>query len=786
MSLYTNKLPFYLVSVRSNPIIPEKLSEKTRSRKSMISPSNTKARRKPPIQKQARKKRHDRNQINLTTLIFLSCIAFSLCILAAWALDIAPVSQFFTKLHQLENELPLALQALLYPNRNGMLIVMGLFAGLFAIVKIFPQPNRLLSIAIVPILLAFALRYLIWRFFSTLNLENPVIGTLSLGLFLLEIFIFLDYGLQTFLVLNKRDRKKEADILERDVKSGTYQPSVDIFIPTYSEPENVLKRTIIGCQAIDYPDKKIYLLDDGKRDNIRKLADELGCHYVMRSDNRYAKAGNLNHGLTQSGGELVAVFDADFVPTQNFLSRTLGFFQRPNLGLLQTHQYFYNRDLIPVNLGIEQEISSEIEFFSRHYQKLRDGTDTSLCYGSAFVIRRDILEASGGFVTGSLSEDYFTGIRLNSLGYQTIYLDEELSAGLAAENLSGYIIQRQRWCRGTLQALFIPENPLTIPNLTLRQRIVHASGIFQWFLPISRLVFLILPVAFFFTDTIPVKTTLAEWLNFFLPFYFSQLLSFAWLNQRSREALISDVYAVIQCVPLSITAIQTMLNPFSKGFQVTPKGVAKDRFVFNWGLAIPLIPIFLINLAGIGNLFYKLSTQFAELLKYSPEERTLFVLSLFWGTYNLLILSAALLSLLESPQADSFPWFELRRLIRLKIGDRTISGVTKTLSEIGAEIELKESLSVNENIAVTVEIVGENLELSGMLTRDRDSLRVTFDKMTLAQNRALIQLLFCRPGQWKRTQCAGELRVLWLLLKSLVRPKFLTGDRQVSPMPVNF
>ncbi|MBP0020141.1 MAG: glycosyltransferase [Cyanobacteria bacterium SBLK] len=748
----------------------------------MISPSNTKARRKIQNPKQVR----ERKKSNLTTPIFLGCIAFVLCIVAAWAVDVAPVTQFFTKLHQLENELPWVLQALLNPDRNGMLIVMGLFAGFFAIVKIFPQPNRFLSIAIVPILLAFALRYLFWRFFSTLNLENPVIGTLSLGLFLLEIVIFLDYGLQTFLVLNKRDRKQEADIFERDIKSGTYQPTVDIFIPTYSEPANVLKRTIIGCQAIDYPHKDIYLLDDGKRENIRKLADELGCHYVTRSDNRYAKAGNLNHGLTQSRGELIAVFDADFVPTQNFLSRTLGFFQRPNLGLLQTHQYFYNRDLIPVNLGIEREISSEIEFFSRHYQKLRDGTDTSLCYGSAFVIRRNILEESGGFVTSSLSEDYFTGIRLNSLGYQTIYLDEELSAGLAAENLAGYITQRQRWCRGTLQALFIPENPLTIPNLTLRQRIVHASGIFQWFLPISRVIFLILPVAFFFTDTIPVKTTLAEWLNFFLPFYCSHLLSFAWLNQRSREALISDVYAVIQCVPLSITAIQTMLDPFSKGFQVTPKGVAKDRFIFNWSLAIPLIPIFLINLAGIGHLLYVLFADFADILNYSPEEQTILALSLFWGTYNLLILSTALLSLLESPQTDSYPWFELRRLIRLKIGDRTISGFTKTLSEIGAEIELKEPISVKDNIPVTVEIVGEPLELLGLLTRDCDALQVTFDKMTLEQNRALIQLLFCRPGQWKRIQCAGELRVLWLLLKSLVRPKFLTGDRKVSPMPVNF
>ncbi|WP_204102022.1 MULTISPECIES: cellulose synthase catalytic subunit [Spirulina sp. CCY15215] len=730
----------------------------------------------------------NRNSPQLTTLIFLSSIAFILCILAAWALDIAPISQFFTKLSTIENDLPLVFRSLLYPDRYGTLIVMGLLVGLLAIVKIFPQPNRLLYIAVVPILLVFALRYLFWRFFSTLNLENPVSGTLSLALFLLETFLFIDYGLQTFLVLSKRDRREDADRFEREAIENNYLPSVDILIPTYNEPEFVLKRTIIGCQAINYSDKEIYLLDDSKRENIRQLAHQLGCHYLTRSDNNYAKAGNLNHGLSQSQGELIAVFDADFVPTQNFLSRTIGFFQRPNIGLLQTHQYFYNHDLIPINLGIENEISSENEFFGRHYQKLRDSADTSLCYGSAFLIRRDILEESGSFVTSSLSEDYFTGVRLNSLGYQTIYLDEELSAGLAAENLSGYISQRQRWCRGTLQALFIPENPLTIANLTLRQRILHGAGIFQWLLPISRLIFLVLPISFFFIDAIPFKITLFEWLNFFLPFYLSYLLSFSWLNQRSREALISDIYAVVQCVPLSITTIQTLLNPFSQGFQVTPKGIAKDRFLFNWSLAIPLIPIFLINLAGTGHIFYIFCTKFTDFLNYSSEERTLFMLSIFWGFYNLLILSIALLSMLESPQSNSFPWFELKRLIRLKVGERVFSGITQTLSEIGAEIELKEPFSMDitdENTAVSLEIVGENLELWGTLTRDRNSLRITFQEMTLEQNRGLIQLLFCRPGQWKRTKCSGELRVFWLLLKSLIKPKILTGNRKIYPISVN-
>ena len=201
-----------------------------------------------------------------------------------------------------------------------------------------------------------------------------------------------------------------------------------------------------------------------------------------------------------------------------------------------------------------------------------------------------------------------------------------------------------------------------------------------------------------------------------------------------------------------------------------------------------MLPIFLVNLGGVGNLWYQLATGLTALLNASPEERTVFILNLFWGSYNLLILSVALLSLIESPQGDPVPWFELRRLIRLKAGERVFSGVTKTLSEVGAEIEFKEPFLTDiadENTPVTLEIVGENLELLGKLTRDRDSLKVTFKEITLEQERRLIQLLFCRPGQWKQTKCAGELRVLWLLLKSLIRPKILTGNHKVVPMSVN-
>jgi cellulose synthase (UDP-forming) len=154
----------------------------------------------------------------------------------------------------------------------------------------------------------------------------------------------------------------------------------------------------------------------------------------------------------------------------------VGFFQQAKVGLVQTPQSFYNADPIARNLGLEGVLTPEEEVFYRQIQPMRDGVGSVVCSGTSFVVRRSALENSGGFVTESLSEDYFTSVRLAAQGNDVIYLDEKLSAGLAAEDIAAHATQRLRWARGTLQAFFIDSNPLTIPGLTPMQRLGHLEG----------------------------------------------------------------------------------------------------------------------------------------------------------------------------------------------------------------------------------------------------------------------------------------------------------------------
>lgn len=787
------------------------------------------------------------------TLVLLGLVIFTAGVCVAWFVQEGRINRIFAHLNWLQQSPPLwlavpmvAVQYLLAP--TVILLLMAL-----VVMKVSPEPRRWSRTIVVGILLALTIRYIAWRSLTTLNLADPLNGVFSLGLFGLEMLMLASGTIQLFLMLRMKDRRREADRHAVAVLEGAFTPSVAIFVPTYNEPVFILRRTIIGCQALEYARKQVYLLDDTRRPEVQALAAELGCEYITRPDNRYAKAGNLNHAIAQTAAsaatksDLIVVFDADFVPTRNFLIRTVGFFQDEQVALVQTPQSFYNPDPIARNLGLEDILTPEEEVFYRQIQPIRDGAGGVICSGTSFVVRRSALEAMGGFVTDSLSEDYFTGIRLAAQGYKLLYLDEKLSAGLAAENMSAHATQRLRWARGTLQAFFIEANPLTIPGLSPLQRLAHLEGLLHWFTSISRVGYLIAPLAFSFLGVIPVRATAEELMYFFLPYYVVQLMFFSWLNHHSRSALLSDIYSLVLTFPLALTVIQVMLNPFSKGFSVTPKGTASDRYSFNWNLALPLIVLFILTAVSLWrNLGMCMFTGWA--VDVTPELKGL-GLGWLWSSYNLIMIGIALLILLDVPRPDANDWFDLRRTVRVcfapaiesvplskrhsvtagkaevnapamigqssaeaswqqreqkpvstlfapstqslqlippesdsRLFSRTLWGVTTMMSEGGAEVAFTQAgfpqLLPGEALPVSLEFMEVDLKLQGVAVRSgiRDefpTVRILFEHVNLPQHRCLVEMLYCRPGQWKRRQTPGEFQSLLLLFRILLKPRVL-------------
>ena len=736
-------------------------------------------------QKELRRVRRSR----LATLVMLSIVAFSSLIVGGWFAGEGKITSIFSQLQNSQNNPPWWLEVPRVTGEYLLAPTVILFLVVLLVMQVSPQPKRWSQQIVVAILLLLTIRYIVWRSLTTLNLATPLNGVFSLGLFFLELLVLTSGTIQLFLMLNVKDRSREADRFAVAVLDGSFTPTVDILIPTYNEPNFILKRTIIGCQALEYPRKKIYLLDDTRRPEVEDLAIELGCKYLTRSDNKYAKAGNLNHAIAKTQGELIVVFDADFVPTKNFLTRTVGFFQNEKIALIQTPQSFYNADPIARNLGLEDAVTPEEEVFYRQIQPIRDGADSVICAGTSFVVRRKALQAAGGFVTDSLSEDYFTGIRLSAQGYRLIYLDEKLSAGLAAENIAAHATQRLRWAQGTLQAFFIEANPLTIKGLRPLQRIAHLEGLLHWFTSISRVGFLFMPLAYSFLGVIPLRATATELLYFFLPYYLVQLSVFAWLNHRSRSALLSDIYALVLCFPLALTVIQVMLRPFAKGFKVTPKGEQRDRFSFNWRLASPLIIMFIVTAISLWRNL-GMSMAKAEWAATVPLDIAYQIrgigLGWLWSGYNLIMLGIAILILLDAPKPDVYDWFALRRVVRCNIQGENYWGVTTMISEVGAEIALtqKAFVSAKEMQPVTLEMMEEEVELTGEVIRtgfqnEFPTVRVMFQQLSLSQHRRLVEMLFCRPGQWKRHNTPGEFKSILLILRILFRPRIIF-DRSID------
>ena len=142
----------------------------------------------------------------------------------------------------------------------------------------------------------------------------------------------------------------------------TTWPTVDIFVPTYSEDPEIVRLTVAAATQIDYPKDRlrIYICDDGgtlakraheekgleawqRRYRLKEIAAEMGVQYITRETNRSAKAGNLNHALVNSRGEFILFLDCDHVPTSEILQRTLGYFLVDSkVFLVQTPHFFVN------------------------------------------------------------------------------------------------------------------------------------------------------------------------------------------------------------------------------------------------------------------------------------------------------------------------------------------------------------------------------------------------------------------------------------------------------------
>lgn len=300
------------------------------------------------------------------------------------------------------------------------------------------ETDRLVRRMLLAGLVVCGIYYFAWRT-TVFSPEAPVAS----GLFYaVELLGFLSSLLLFFVTGEKRVRQP------RQAPPGL---TVDVFIPTLNEDIAVVRRTLVAALRMRYP-HETWLLDDGNRPQFRRLAAELGCRYLARTENKGAKAGNLNNALRHATGELVVLFDADHCAEPVFLERLIGYFEDSDVAFVQTPQDYYNlgsfqhgRDRASGLIWHEQSGFHHIE------QPGRDHHDAATLCGCSCILRRSHLDRIGGFPEETVTEDMHAAVKLQKLGLKTVYHGEPLAYGVAAPDLNGFVLQRLRWGEGNMQ-----------------------------------------------------------------------------------------------------------------------------------------------------------------------------------------------------------------------------------------------------------------------------------------------------------------------------------------------
>lgn len=461
------------------------------------------------------------------------------------------------------------------------------------------KDREMFTIFAISIILGFS--YLVWRVLFTIDYS---VGPLNLiwpsMLFTAETYSFIVFAIFAYASINFRKQQPYPK-----VKDMAYFPSVDMFICTYNESEAILRDTITGCNNIKYPNKKIYLLDDGNRPHIKKMAENLGINYISRDSNEGFKAGNINNALKYTDGELIAIFDADHVPVSTFLLELVDYFKDKNTGIVQTPQHFMNPDPFQKNLGLGKPSSNEQDLFFRVIQPGLSKWNAAICAGTNFIIRREPLIRVGGLPHNTVTEDMDLGLKLRSIGYFLRYHNKPLAVGLAPETFKDYLSQRLRWAAGTLQ-IFLFNRKVFFGSLSGPQKIFYLSGILYYFFGFPRLIFLMSPVLYLLFDIKPLSASIYEVGIFLLVCYISKIYFFKKVARPYRNFIFTDVYETAVCFYLSIGVIKTLINPNNIKFSITNKGVngSKTDFMMFLPQAIILSFIMASFVVPIRNLYH--------------------------------------------------------------------------------------------------------------------------------------------------------------------------------------
>ena len=637
-------------------------------------------------------------------------------------------------------------------------LVLGLLTVLVAIWMDRSSSSYLVTLTLMIASMYATFRYGFWRiattgkFFLDPGSSWSLLDAFFISLLLLAeayafIILFLGY-MQTVWPLRRTPVPLPDD--------PQMWPSIDLLIPTYNEPLSVVKYTALASMNIDWPADKlnVYILDDGKRDEFRRFAEEAGIGYMTRDDNAHAKAGNINRALARLDSPFVAIFDCDHVPTRSFLQMTMGWFSRDRkLAMLQTPHHFYSPDPFERNLGQFRTIPNEGELF---YGIVQDGNDfwnaTFFC-GSCAVLRRTALDEIGGIAVETVTEDAHTSLRMQMNGWNTAYINIPQAAGLATERLSGHVKQRIRWARGMIQ-IMRTDNPLFAKGLGAAQRLCYLNAMTHFLYALPRLIFLTAPLIYLVLGQVNVPGYWAAILAYALPHLFLSSITNSRIQGNHRHSFWNEIYETVLAPYIFLPTMLAFVNPKLGSFNVTAKGGVVNRRFFDTRIARPFL--FLMGLNVLGVLmsiprFFQIPLPYLADL-YDGNHIGTIVMNLIWVGFNTIILGVCAAVSWESQQRRQTVRVEMAVPVDVRmLGGTTVQGMTTDMSSGGVMMKMERDFTVasGDSIKLTLPVLDGSATLPATVIEvSGNVLRAQFDPLTLQEEEALTMVLYSRADTW--------------------------------------
>jgi len=458
-------------------------------------------------------------------------------------------------------------------------------------------------------------------------------GILAVLLLVAECFIMIHsigYTINILRVHGKRISER-SDFRALD----PYQlPSVAILVAARHEPSEVLQRTFLTIQNIDYGNKKVYFLDDSLDLQYKKEAEKIARDHDLVLFQRTrpwhgAKAGIVNDCLETLSEKYIVIFDADQNPMPDFLKVIVPLMEADEKrAFIQTPQFYTNID---ENRIARAAVLQQAVF----YEYICEGkgvSDAMFCCGTNVIFRTSSLRDVGGMDESTVTEDFATSLKFHSKGYRSLYYSHVCAFGMGPEDLTGYFKQQFRWAAGTinvfkklLRQLF--RNPF---SLSPGQWFEYFLSSTYYFVGCAFSVLMVCPVIFIFWKIPSFFANPEVYLLAFLPYMSLTMSIFYFALKRRhyspRDLVLGQLLGAITFFVYTKAALAALLG-IKIPFGVTPKsrgGVVPYRML--WPQMIVLMVNFVAVIWALNRFVY--------------EHDGALPVNAFWAFYHFLVFSS--------------------------------------------------------------------------------------------------------------------------------------------------